>query len=159
MLLLQSLLENLDKQKLFKLQQLLVDSELSDDGWSFDLDKDGIVASNDNLNGLVSLGPLSYGVCKGNSKPEIQADISKWYTDSAHNPKVTSVVVHSFGQETVGDGFATDVEATVTFASANDVFKAALVYEGHADQLGLYNMRGELDNFVNTLQTAKAVYA
>lgn len=149
MLLLASLLEHIDRKQLLLLQQKLVESDLSDVGWDFELTASGLIASNPEMPGQVALGPLEYGSCSGDTPGERIDDLIGYYNKAGIS--TVTAIIHSYS---TGSRGTDDMSiSTVIFPSSTDAFKAALQYEGSSDPLDLLTLR--FDDFVNTLMTAK----
>lgn len=162
MILLKSLLEAVDRKRLLELQSLLIESELDDAGWSFDISQDGLEVSNSRFHGHVALGPLDYGSCKGETDEERIADLLTYYID-ADIPTVTAII-HSYelgSKSKSGKTTWDESTSTVVFPTARDAFNGALRYEGYLNEdfKTPYHLLepkiGRFDQFVNTLLTAK----
>lgn len=162
MILLKSLLEAIDRRRLLELQSKLIESDLDDAGWDFDLSQEGLEVSNPRLTGHVALGPLHYGSCNGQTNEERIADLLTYYTD-AGIPTVTAII-HSYdlgSKSRPGKTIWDESTSTAIFPTARDAFNAALRYEGYLrdDFKTPYHLLdpkiGRFDEFVNTLLTAK----
>lgn len=153
-MLLLSLLEQLDRRSLLKLQQWLVESELGDAGWDFELHSGGqITATNPDLPGKVAVGPLEYGSCTGRTNGERVADLVSYYTNEGI-PTVTAII-HDFKSQAIdpqgGDDYS---NSTVIFPNAAAAFRAMLHYQGCAySPTDLLNHN--FHEFVGALMTAK----
>jgi hypothetical protein len=149
-MLLASLLEHIDRKPLLLLQQKLVESDLSDAGWDFELTEDGLTASNPEMPGHVALGPLHYGSCRGATNEDRVADLVSYFNDD-DIPTVTAII-HQF--DTDPPSMENDwSNSTVIFPSSTAAFEGAIRYEGMNDPLDMLQSR--FNDFVSTLMTAK----
>lgn len=153
-MLLVSLLEQLDRKPLLLLQQKLVESELGDKGWDFELHEgDQLTATNPNLPGKVAVGPLEYGSCNGRTNGERVADLVSYYTNDGI-PTVTAII-HNFKSQSLNPQGEDDYSnSTVVFPNAAAAFRAMLHYQG-CSYSPLDLLDRNFNEFVDALMTAK----
>jgi len=153
-MLLVSLLEQLDRKPLLRLQQRLVESALGDVGWDFELHEgDKLSATNPNLPGKVEVGPLEYGSCNGITNADRVKDLLSYYTENGIS--TVTAIIHNFKSRSLNPQREDDYSySTVVFPNAATAFKAMLHYQGCTYPTDLLDRN--FDDFVEALMTAKS---